>query len=93
MAEIGLPCPSRPSSVIIGDFNDDGWNDVIITCPDGITGVALRVQPARGLTALVAVVVVALVVVLNWVAKEKRRDKDDRDSRRNAKKYLEQFED
>jgi len=59
MAEIGLPCPTRPSSVIVGDFNDDGFNDVLIACPNGLTGVALRVQPARGLTALLAVVVAA----------------------------------
>ena len=93
MAEIGLPCPSRPSSIILGDFNSDGWTDVVIACPDGVRGLALVVQPARGLTALVAVVVVALAIVFNWVAKEKRKDKDDRDARRNAKRYLEQFED
>ena len=92
-AEIGLPCPSRPSSVIIGDINGDGVNDALIFCPDGITGVLLRVQPARGLTALVAVIVVAIVIVLNWVANEKKKSKDDRDVRRNAKKYLEQLED
>ena len=92
-AEIGLPCPARPSSVIIGDINGDGTNDILISCPNGITGVLVRVQSAYGLTALVAIVVIAIVVVLNWVAKEKKRVKDDRDARRNAKKYLEQFED
>ena len=85
MAEIGLPCPTRPSSVIVGDFNDDGFNDVLIACPNGLTGVALRVQPARGLTALVAVVVAALVLVLDWVAKEKKKDKDYRDTRKKKK--------
>ena len=92
MAEIGLPCP-HPSNVIVGDLNDDGSNDVLISCPGGVTGVMLRVQPARGLTALVAVVVFALLIVLHWVAKEQKKDKRERDARRNAKKYLEQFED
>ena len=78
---------------MIADLDGDGINDVLVSCPDGLTGVLLRAQSARGLTALVAVVVVAIVVVLNWVAKEKRKGKEDQDARRNAKKYLEQFED
>ena len=83
-------------------MDSDGWNDVLVVChasaagtpvAAAVTGIAVRVRPARMSTALVGAVVVALVIVLNSVAKEKRKDKDDRDAKRNAKTYLEQFED
>lgn len=34
LGEHSLPCQPT-DAVVIGDFDNDGWNDVILTCPVG----------------------------------------------------------
>ncbi|XP_033625650.1 uncharacterized protein LOC117288891 [Asterias rubens] len=63
IAHHSLPCqPTAP--LVIGDFNSDGYNDVILQCSSGILGFRLELYSAYWSTAVIGLCLVAIVLGL-----------------------------
>ncbi|XP_072169576.1 uncharacterized protein [Diadema setosum] len=63
LAEHSLPCqPTAP--LIVGDFNNDGWNDVVVQCMHSYLGFSLQQQSRYWATAAVGLAVVVIVTAL-----------------------------
>lgn len=79
LAEHSLPCsPSAPLTV--GDFDNDGVNDVIVTCSLGYIGFSLHHKTNHLFTALYGLTVFILILLLNWLCSPKSfygEDDDD----------------
>lgn len=66
LASHSLPCqPSSP--LVIGDFNNDGLNDVIVTCKLGYLGFSLHHHTNHIYTMLYAGMVFAAILLLSWL--------------------------
>ncbi|XP_062582236.1 uncharacterized protein LOC134244004 isoform X2 [Saccostrea cucullata] len=66
LAEHSLPChPTAP--LIVGDFDNDGVNDVIVTCSLGYIGFSLHHKTNHIFTALYGLTVFILIILLNWL--------------------------
>ncbi|XP_070575140.1 uncharacterized protein [Ptychodera flava] len=80
LAEHTLPCqPSAP--VIIGDFDNNGWNDVIVQCQAGQLGFSLQRYTGYWTTAMIGaaviIVVTALTSIFSNLEEEASADGDD----------------
>ncbi|XP_038070046.1 uncharacterized protein LOC119739259 isoform X2 [Patiria miniata] len=63
IADHSLPCqPTAPT--VVGDFNSDGYNDVIVQCSTGLLGFRLEFYTAYWSTALIGLCLVAVVLGL-----------------------------
>jgi len=68
LAEHDLPCqPITPS--IIGDYTNDGLNDVIIACPLGYFGFVLESERNYVYMGILSVAVVLTIMLLTWCFK------------------------
>ncbi|XP_061189984.1 uncharacterized protein LOC133197792 isoform X2 [Saccostrea echinata] len=66
LAEHSLPChPTSP--LIVGDFDNDGVNDVIVTCSLGYIGFSLHHKTNHIFTAMYGLTVFSLIILLNWL--------------------------
>nr|XP_054764220.1 uncharacterized protein LOC129270907 [Lytechinus pictus] len=63
LAEHSLPCqPTAP--VVIGDFDDDGLNDVIVQCSHSYLGFSIQRYSGYWVTAFIGLAVVVIVTTL-----------------------------
>ena len=66
LASHSLPCqPSSP--LVIGDFNNDGLNDVVVTCRLGYLGFSLHHHTNHIYTMFYAGMVFTIIVLLSWL--------------------------
>ncbi|XP_022108707.1 uncharacterized protein LOC110988983 [Acanthaster planci] len=63
IADHSLPCQPTASTVI-GDFNSDGYNDIIIQCSTGLLGFRLELYNAYWSTALIGLCIMVIVLGL-----------------------------
>ncbi|KAH3774066.1 uncharacterized protein LOC127845785 [Dreissena polymorpha] len=84
LAEHSTPCPST-GPLVVGDFNNDGYNDVIFTCKFGYIGFSLHRRANHTYTVMYGVSVFLVILVIGWILSPERRyhrtgDSDDDDS-------------
>ncbi|KAK3086371.1 hypothetical protein FSP39_017480 [Pinctada imbricata] len=66
LAEHSLPCqPTAP--LVTGDFDNDGLNDIIVTCRLGYIGFTIHHRTNHIYTLLYALSVFCAILLLNWI--------------------------
>lgn len=79
LAEHSTPCPST-GPLVIGDFNNDGYNDVIFTCKFGYIGFSLHRRSNHTSTLMYGVAVFLIILVIAWVlSPERQKPQEDSD--------------
>lgn len=79
LAQHSTPCPST-GPLVVGDFNNDGYNDVIFTCKFGYIGFSLHRQSNHTSTMLYGVAVFLIIIVIAWVlSPERQKAQEDSD--------------
>ncbi|XP_052819097.1 uncharacterized protein LOC128244968 [Mya arenaria] len=80
LAEHSTPCPST-GPLVVGDFNNDGYNDVIFTCKLGYIGFSLHRKSNHSYSMMYGVAVFLMILVIAWVLSPERHrrlsDSDD----------------
>ncbi|XP_045193457.2 uncharacterized protein LOC123549425 [Mercenaria mercenaria] len=80
LAQHSTPCPST-GPLVVGDFNNDGYNDVIFTCKSGYIGFSLHRQSNHTSTLLYGVTVFLIIIVIAWVlSPERQKSQEDSDA-------------
>lgn len=80
LAEHSTPCPST-GPLVIGDFNNDGYNDVIFTCKFGYIGFSLHRKSNHTSTVMYGAAVFLIILVIAWVlSPERQKSQEDSDA-------------
>ncbi|XP_063439714.1 uncharacterized protein LOC134721003 isoform X1 [Mytilus trossulus] len=87
LASHSLPCqPSSP--LVVGDFDNDGLNDIIVTCKLGYLGFSIHHHTNHIYTMLYAGMVFGAILILSWLcspatyySNEKEEDSDSEEDR------------
>ncbi|CAE1331260.1 unnamed protein product [Acanthosepion pharaonis] len=78
LASHTLPChPTAP--LVVGDFNNDGWNDFILTCKLGYIGFSVEKMSSYLYTLMYAATVFLSIMVLTWLLHAEDQIPDDID--------------
>lgn len=78
LAGHSLPCHPLTKPVL-GDFNGDGWTDILIVCPQEYVGFTIHRHGNYVYTTLVAVTVILTILLLNWCCQPDKHPFDDTD--------------
>ncbi|CAI9728019.1 Hypothetical predicted protein [Octopus vulgaris] len=66
LASHSTPChPTAP--LVIGDFNNDGWKDIILTCKMGYIGFSIEKKASHLYTLMYATTVFLSIIVVTWL--------------------------
>ncbi|XP_041375556.1 uncharacterized protein LOC121388325 isoform X2 [Gigantopelta aegis] len=76
LAEHSIPTPPT-GPLVTGDFNNDGITDVILTCKMGYIGFALKTRTNHTYTAMYAIAVLMLILLVTYCLSPDARAKDD----------------
>ncbi|XP_002735115.1 uncharacterized protein LOC100378520 [Saccoglossus kowalevskii] len=78
LAEHTLPCQPS-SSIVIGDFTNDGWTDFIVHCPTSYLGFSLNRTSGYLSTALIgAAIIVVFTALTSMFSIDENEDEDNR---------------
>ncbi|GAB1601233.1 uncharacterized protein LOC115216796 [Argonauta hians] len=66
LASHSTPChPTAP--LVVGDFNNDGWKDIILTCKMGYIGFSIEKKASYLYTLMYAATVFLSIIVVTWL--------------------------
>ncbi|XP_074644926.1 uncharacterized protein LOC141901523 [Tubulanus polymorphus] len=73
-----IPCVPN-SNAVIGDFDNDGWSDVILVCPSGYLGFSINPSTNWTYAILLRVAVILTIALLSWCCTPDQFDDDEDD--------------
>lgn len=80
LAEHSTPCPST-GPLVIGDFNNDGYNDIIFTCKFGYIGFSVHRKTNHTYSVMYGLAVFLIILLVAWVlSPDRQKSIDNSDS-------------